>query len=165
MAHACSARRAFLGLGSNLGDRRGNLERVLALIGEISRVHLSRHSTWHETAPVGGPPGQGAFLNGVCEVVTTLPPEELFARTQEIEAQLGRVREERDGPRTIDIDLLWYEGATRSDETLSLPHPRWEERAFVLAPLAEFAPDFVLPECGETVAQRAAALGAGEVVA
>ena len=113
MAHACSARRAFLGLGSNLGDRRGNLERVLALIGEISRVHLSRHSTWHETAPVGGPPGQGAFLNGVCEVVTTLPPEELFARTQEIEAQLGRVREERDGPRTIDIDRVMACAAQR----------------------------------------------------
>ena len=163
MAHACSARRAFLGLGSNQGDRRENLDRALELLTGTGRVHVSHRSSWHETAPVGGPPDQGDFLNGACEVVTTLAPEELLERCQEIEDELGRVRVERNGPRTIDIDLLWYEGETRDEERLTLPHPRWEERAFVLAPLSEFAPEFVLPGCRETIAERAAALTAEEV--
>ena len=157
MTNACSARRAFLGLGSNQGDRRANLESALELLEGTDRVHISRRSSWHETAPVGGPPGQGDFMNGACEVVTTLAPEELLARCQEIEAELGRVRLERDGPRTIDLDLLWYEGETRDGEALTLPHPRWEERAFVLAPLSELAPEFVLPGCREMIAERAAA--------
>lgn len=164
MAAACSARRAFLGLGSNLGDRERNLERALDQLSGTGRVHISRRSTWHETAPVGGPAGQGDYLNGACEIMTTLSPEELLERCQEIEAELGRVREERDGPRTIDIDILWYEGEVRDELSLTLPHPRWEERAFVLAPLSEFAAEHVLPGCGETVSERASALMAEEVV-
>jgi len=164
MTRARSARRAFLGLGSNQGDRESTLEIALELLGGTDRVRVSSRSSWHETTPVGGPPGQGDFLNGACEIMTTLHPEELLDRCQEIEAELGRVREERNGPRTVDLDLLWYEGETRDGESLTLPHPRWEERAFVLAPLSEFAPGFVLPACRETVAERAAALRMEEVV-
>jgi 2-amino-4-hydroxy-6-hydroxymethyldihydropteridine diphosphokinase len=148
-----------------MGDREGKLERALELLGSTSQVHISQRSTWHETAPVGGPLGQGDFLNGACEVMTTCSPEALLERCQEIEAELGRVRAERDGPRTIDLDLLWYEGELRDEPSLTLPHPRWEERAFVLAPLAELVPLQVLPGCGETVAARARALMTEEVVA
>lgn len=164
MGAACSARRAFIGLGSNLGDREANLDRALELLGATGRVHLTRRSSWHETAPVGGPLEQGDFLNGACEVVTTLSPEALLERCLEIETELGRVRAERNGPRTLDLDLLWYEGEVRDDPSLTLPHPRWEERAFVLVPLSELAPEHVLPGCGETVAERASALIAVEVV-
>ena len=164
MTASCSARRAFLGLGSNMGDREGNLERALGLLSSTEGVNISQRSTWHETAPVGGPLGQGDFLNGACEVMTTCSPEALLARCHEIEAELGRVRAERDGPRTIDLDLLWYEGEVRDEPSFTLPHPRWEERAFVLAPLAELVPLQVLPGCGETVASRAAALMTEEVV-
>ena len=121
-------------------------------------VHELKCSKWHETAPVGGPSDQGPYLNGACDLMTTLSPEELLARCQEIEILLGRVRLEANGPRTLDIDLLWYEGEERASEALKLPHPRLEERAFVLVPLAELAPDFVLERSGETVAARAAAL-------
>ena len=164
MTATCSARRALLGLGSNMGDREGKLERALGLLGSTEGVNISQRSTWHETAPVGGPLGQGDFLNGACEVMTTCSPEALLARCHEIEAELGRVRAERDGPRTIDLDLLWYEGEVRDEPSFTLPHPRWEERAFVLAPLAELVPLQVLPCCGETVASRAAALMTEEVV-
>jgi 2-amino-4-hydroxy-6-hydroxymethyldihydropteridine diphosphokinase len=91
--------------------------------------------------------------------MTTLSPEQLLARCQELEILFGRVRLEINGPRTLDIDLLWYEGEERMSAALQLPHPELEERAFVLAPLAELAPDFVLERSGETVAARAAALG------
>jgi 2-amino-4-hydroxy-6-hydroxymethyldihydropteridine diphosphokinase len=165
MPSARSTRRALLGLGSNLGDREGNLERALELLGSVEGVHISQRSTWHETAPVGGPLGQGDYLNGACELTTTRSPEELLHRCQEIEAELGRVRTELNGPRTIDLDLLWYEGELRDEPSLTLPHPRWEERAFVLAPLAELVPLQLLPVCGETVAARASALMTAEVVA
>jgi 2-amino-4-hydroxy-6-hydroxymethyldihydropteridine diphosphokinase len=164
MAASCGARRAFLGLGANLGERRETLGRALELLGASDRVHISQQSTWHETQPVGGPADQPDFLNGVCCVVTTLSPEELLVRCQEIEAELGRVRAERDGPRTIDIDLLWYEGETRSGEELCLPHPRWEERVFVMAPLAEIAPEFVLPGCRRSVMKVASELLLEEVL-
>jgi len=157
-----SEKHAYIALGSNMGDRRRTLELALELLEESDGVRLLRRSTWHETAPVGGAMTQGDFLNGTCEVLTRLTPEELLARCQEIESVLGRVRNERNGPRTADLDLLWYEGEERDGEELTLPHPRWEERAFVLAPLAELAPEFVLPECQETVADRAASLSGVE---
>jgi len=158
-----SERRALIALGSNLGERERNLQRALELLGSTEGLRITQRSSWHETAPVGGPPGQGDFLNGACEVMTTCTPEELLARCLEIEAALGRVRAELNGPRSLDLDLLWFEGEVRDTSSLTLPHPRWEERAFVLAPLAELVPLQLLPRCGETVAARAAALEMGEV--
>ena len=159
-----SERRALLALGSNLGEREGNLQRALELLGSSEGVRITQRSSWHETAPVGGPPGQGDFLNGACELMTTCSPESLLARCLEIEEELGRVRAEQDGPRTLDLDLLWFEGEERDEVSLTLPHPRWEERAFVLAPLAELCPEQVLPGCGRTGSARAEALQCEEVV-
>ena len=153
-----SERRALVALGSNLGEREGNLQRGLELLGSSEGVRITQRSRWHETTPVGGPPSQGDFLNGACELMTTCTPESLLARCLEIEEELGRVRTERDGPRTLDLDLLWFEGEVRDEASLTLPHPRWEERAFVLAPLAELCPEQVLPGCGQTVSARAEAL-------
>ena len=158
MGEASPARRVFLGLGSNLGERSQNLCGALELLALTEGVYEIKCSKWHETAPVGGPSDQGHYLNGACDLMTTLSPEELLARCQEIELLFGRVRLEENGPRTLDIDLLCYEGEERESAALQLPHPKLEERAFVLAPLAELAPDFVLKRSGETVAARAAAL-------
>lgn len=159
MGEASLARRAFLGLGSNLGERSEILCGALELLAETEGVHELKRSTWHETAPVGGPSGQGRYLNGACDLMTTLSPEQLLARCQEIELFFGRERLEANGPRTLDLDLLWFEGEVRESAGLQLPHPGLEERAFVLAPLSELAPDFVLERSGETVAARVAALG------
>ncbi len=156
MGEASLVRRAFLGFGSNMGERSEILCAASQLLAETSGVCELKRSAWHETAPVGGPAGQGLYLNGACELLTTLSPEGLLSRCQEIEQHFGRVRREANGPRTLDIDLLWFEGEARAGAALTLPHPGLEERSFVLAPLAELAPDLVLERSGETVAERAA---------
>ncbi len=108
-----------------------------------------RASGLYRTAPVGGP-GQDDYLNQVVEIETVLPPHDLLQALHEIETGLGRVRVLRWGPRTVDVDILWYDGASVADPGLEVPHPRMEERRFVLEPLAELAPDLVLPS-GRTV--------------
>lgn len=144
-------RTAYLSLGSNLGNREGNLAEAVRRLADTPGVEVRRVSSVYETAPVGGPP-QGDFLNLAVEVVTTLSPRELLATCQRIEADLGRERTVRWGPRTIDLDILLYEGETSADPELTLPHPRLLERQFALVPLAEIAPDLVLPD-GRTAAQ------------
>jgi len=151
---------AAVALGSNLGDREATLRRALVGLERTAGVVVLRRSTWHETAPVGGPAGQGPYLNGACLLETTLDAPALLARLHELEDKYGRVREVPDGPRTLDLDLLWF-GEERSDDpALLLPHPRLEERTFVLAPLVELVPERVLPGCGVTVAERLAELSA-----
>lgn len=135
---------AYLSLGANLGDRAGYLRAALQRLAE-GGVRLRRVSGLYETEPVGGPP-QPAYLNLVAEVETDLSPQALLVRCQEIESELGRVRTERWGPRTVDLDLLLYEGVTLQEPGLTLPHPRLMERQFVLVPLAEIAPELQLPE-------------------
>lgn len=139
--------RAWIALGSNLGDRRASLDAAVARLRAADGVDVLRVSRWIETDPVGGPPGQGRFLNGVLEARTRLEPRALLALLLSIEAALGRRREAgvRNGPRTLDLDLLLVEGQSADEADLTLPHPRLEERAFVLAPLAELAPDLLLP--------------------
>lgn len=152
---------AAIALGSNLGDREKFLRRAMTALERTPGVVVLRRSTWHETAPVGGPEGQDPFLNGACLIETTLGPADLLARLHEIEAAHERLREVVNGPRTLDLDLLLH-GETRSDAPgLTLPHPRMEERAFVLAPLAEIAVDLVLAS-GKTVGERLAELEALE---
>lgn len=139
-------RRAFLGLGSNLGDR----ERTLAEARERLRAsgfEIGRESALYWTEPVGGPP-QEWFLNQVLLGSTALSPEQLLDLALAIERALGRRRRERNGPRTLDVDLLLYEGQRRSGPGLELPHPRLHERRFVLVPLAEIAPDEPHPLLG-----------------
>ena len=146
--------RAWIALGSNVGDRRANLERALAGLARTPSTRVVRSSSWIETDPVGGPAGQGPYLNGVAELETELGPRELLERLLALEREAGRVRTVEGAPRTLDLDLLLH-GESRIDEPgLIVPHPRMEQRIFVLAPLAELAPDLVLPHCGRTVAER-----------
>jgi 2-amino-4-hydroxy-6-hydroxymethyldihydropteridine diphosphokinase len=146
--------RAWIALGSNVGPREANLAFALEELGRSRSVELLRRSSWIETAPVGGPPGQDPYLNGVAEIETTLAPRALLALLQSIERGAGRLRIVRDGPRTLDLDLLLYEDQRIDSPDLVVPHPRMEERAFVLEPLAELAPELVLAGCGRTVRER-----------
>lgn len=131
---------AYIGLGSNLGDRESYLRRAIRALDEHPSVEVARCSSLYETAPVGYP-DQGDFLNMVAAVRTELPPIALYRYMAQIEARLGRVRDIRWGPRTIDLDLLLYEDAKLDTPELVIPHPRMWERAFVLVPLLEVIGD------------------------
>jgi len=137
--------KAYVGLGSNLGDRAGNL--LLAVRGMMeASLCITRVSSIYETAPVSEIE-QPPFLNLVVEIGNTLPtPEQVMARLLRIEFALGRTREVKDGPRTIDLDLLLYGDIEKETEFLRLPHPRLHERRFVLEPLVEIAPHVVHPK-------------------
>lgn len=139
---------AYLGLGSNLGDRASFLSSaVLAL--DTGAVHVTKTSSVYETDPVGGPM-QGDFLNQAVEVRTELDARALWMHCVAVEEALGRdrAREERWGPRTIDIDLLVFDDHVVVEDDLVVPHPRLSTRAFVLVPLAEIAPSLVIPRYG-----------------
>ncbi len=136
-------RRAFVGLGSNLGDRRAFLQ--AAVEGLSQGGDLVAVSPLYETEPVGGPVGQGPYLNAVVELSTEDSPRALLNRCRAIEEAAGRVRAERWGPRTLDADVLYVEGCEVHESDLTVPHPRLWERRFVLAPLADLAPDLVPP--------------------
>ena len=136
---------AFIALGSNLGDRRAFLDAALARLRLQPGVEVVSISTYHETEPVGGPAGQGVYLNAVAVVRTSLNPLQLLRVLQGLENQLGRVRAERFGPRTIDLDLLLYGTEVVQTDELTVPHPRMHERRFVLEPLVEIAPLAVHP--------------------
>src|SRR5215831_14393260 len=151
---------AYLALGSNLGDRRANLDRAVEMLRATPGVAVRKVSSYHETEPVGGPPGQEMYLNAAAELQTELPPKALLAALLEIEAKLGRVRGERFGPRTIDLDLLLYGEQASDDAELTVPHQRMHERAFVLEPLAEIAPLAVHPLRQSTVRDLLRALQA-----
>ncbi|MCU1345501.1 MAG: sulD [Acidimicrobiia bacterium] len=142
------ARRAFLGLGSNLGDRAAQLRAAVAALPDVHAV-----SSVYETAPVGGPEDQGRFLNLVVELRTALTARELLQWCGRLEQAAARVRTVKDGPRTLDVDVLWIDGVTVDDPDLVVPHPRMFERAFVLAPLAELAPDIVPADWAEGLDQ------------
>lgn len=134
---------AFLGLGSNLGDRESNIHEAVGRISGQHGIRVVRISSTYETAPVGYT-DQPDFLNAVAEIETDLSPEDLLRVILGIEKEMGRVRNIHWGPRVIDIDLLLYDEVTMSTNALTLPHPRMLERAFVIAPLAEIAPGLIL---------------------
>ena len=138
--------RAFIGLGGNLGDARATLESALRSLAKLPRTELRRCSSWYRSAPVdaSGP----EFVNAVAELATQLAPDELFERMRAIEGQHGRERSHRNAPRTLDLDLLLWGDACIATPTLTVPHPRLHERAFVLVPLAELWPDGVVPGRG-----------------
>ena len=129
--------RSFLSLGSNLGDRRSFLRQAIESLPDVVAV-----SPVYETDPVGGP-DQGPYLNLVAELATTLTPSQLLGVCHRIETAAERVRDVRWGARTLDIDIIWMDGVQLDDERLTIPHPRWKERRFVLAPLRDLAPDLV----------------------
>ena len=133
--------RAFLGLGSNLGDRRQLLRDAIGSLDGVVAV-----SPVYETEPVGGPGGQGAFLNLVVEIDTELTPRQLLGVCHRLETAAARVRDVRWGPRTLDVDILWIDGVELDEPDLQVPHPRMWRRRFVLAPMADLAPDLVPAE-------------------
>jgi 2-amino-4-hydroxy-6-hydroxymethyldihydropteridine diphosphokinase len=147
-------RKAYLSLGSNVGDREEYIEQAIFLLEKVTGLKVTKRSTNYETAPEGsGTSKQPPFINAAVEVVTTLSPEKLLKVCQDIEATLGREKEVEWGPRTIDIDILLYEGAIRSDDSLQIPHPLLHERMFVLKPLREIAPNLVHPMLDKTIDQ------------
>jgi len=145
--------RAFLGLGSNLGDRRKNLREAVAAIPDVVAV-----SRVYETAPVGGP-DQGPYLNIVVRLETEHSPRELLEICREREAEARRVRTVRWGPRTLDVDVLWVDDQTVNEPDLVVPHPRMFERAFVLMPLRDVAADLVPPSFADPDVDEVRVLG------
>jgi 2-amino-4-hydroxy-6-hydroxymethyldihydropteridine diphosphokinase len=137
-APAGAGGRAFLGLGSNLGDRVRYLRDAVETLRAVGLVAVSPA---YETDPVGGPGGQDAYLNVVVELRTERTAHELLGVCRRLEAAADRVRDERWGPRTLDVDVLWVEGVTVDEPDLIVPHPRMWERRFVVAPLHDLAPD------------------------
>lgn len=137
---------AWIGLGANLGDTRVTLEAALAALAALPKTRLLRCSSFYRSAPIdsGGPD----YLNAVAELETSLAPLQLLAALQAIESAHGRERPYRNAPRTLDLDVLSYGDVVLDSPCLTLPHPRLHERAFVLLPLLELAPDLSLPGLG-----------------
>jgi len=153
--------KVYLGIGSNLGDRRANISNALSMLEETDGIAVKTVSSCYETEPVGPVTAQNDFYNVVAEIETTLGPHELLARANAVEHALGRVRGERWGPRTIDIDVLLWDEQVIDEEGLSVPHPEMARRAFVLFPLAEIAPGVVHPTARKTIAELASQLDDG----
>ena len=147
---------AYLGLGSNLGDREKSLQEALGKL-ESPELRLLKVSRIYETEPMGLRE-QGWFLNLCGAFETTLFPRQLLQRTQRVEREMGRGRTVRNGPRIIDIDILLFGNAVVDTGELRIPHPRYRERRFVLAPLAELKPELRDPETGKTIAEMLAGL-------
>lgn len=142
--------KAVVALGSNLAPRRRFLAKAKERISGLKGCTLLEKSRVYETVPLGGPP-QGMFLNAAVWVDVTLPAEELLNALLNIENALGRKRLERNAPRTIDLDLIFYGDLISKDPGIEIPHPRFRERGFVLLPLHDIIPGFVDPETGKTV--------------
>lgn len=150
----------FIGFGSNVGDREDSCQRAVTLLGLMPRSQMTGMSSLYETEPIndGTDPGEGWFLNGVVALDTEMSPRSLLSFLREIERALGRDLDNRAGPRSIDLDLLFYGAHAIDEPDLVVPHPRAHRRRFVLVPLYEIAPDWVHPVSGLSVKQMVSQL-------
>ncbi len=155
--------RAFIGIGSNLGDRAANYREAIKLIAAIPETRVVRQSSIYETEPVGEL--KGAFLNGVIEVETELPADVMMRRMLAIEKIMGRKRVKgnkptraKNRPRIIDLDLLFFNKETIDTRNVKVPHPRLHERRFVLAPMSELAPALIHPKLNASISEMLAGL-------
>ncbi len=153
---------AYVALGANLGDPKATVLAAFAALANLPESRVARCSSLYRTAPVGIL-SQPDFVNAVALLETTLPPEALLDALLDIEARFGRIRRERNGPRTLDLDLLLYDDIELDLPRLTLPHPRLHLRAFVLLPLAEVAPDLAIPRRGSVAAWLPAVANQGIV--
>lgn len=145
--------KVYIALGSNIAPRVDYLNRAIEAIGQVEQMSVVKQSSIYETEPVGYQ-DQAKFLNQVIEVQTTYSPMELLLACQSIEKKLGRERDVRWGPRTIDLDILLYNHEDIMTNQLIVPHPRMDSRAFVLVPLAELNPELVIPTTNQTVSEQ-----------
>jgi len=152
---------AYIGLGSNMGDREEGLNHAVELLGKTEGIEVTAVSSYYNTAPVGYIE-QPDFLNAAAEIKTALPPNGLLQVCMSIEKELKRERVMRWGPRTIDLDILLYGDRIISGEHLTVPHPRMHERNFVLKPLNEIAPYAIHPVNGQTVSEMYRVLSSAE---
>lgn len=142
---------AYIALGANIGDPAATVRAAFAALSGLPGTHLVAASSLYRTAPIGLA-GQPDFINAVAQVETPLEPRALLQALLDLEAEFGRIRQERNGPRTLDLDLLLYGDQVLDTPALTLPHPRLHLRAFVLAPLSEIAPDLAIPGRGTVAA-------------
>lgn len=149
---------AYIGVGSNLGDRLGNLRKAKRLLSEKPGFEEIRTSPFYETEPVGGPADSPKYLNGVWEIKTGLSPAEMLEALRDIENTFGRTREYADAPRTLDLDLLVWGDMVLDEGDLKLPHPRMHERFFVMKPFSDLAPQWVHPGYKKSAKQLMEAL-------
>ena len=151
-----------IALGSNLGDSKQILNQALDLLSQISGIELISHSSWYETVPVGPP--QPNYVNGCAILETELLPEDVLQILLKIEQQFGRIRQQRWGPRILDLDILLYGDLILEMPNLTIPHPRMNERAFVLVPLAEIAADWIEPVSRQTILQLSQAIDCSGII-
>lgn len=149
--HKILTAKAAISLGSNLGESPIILEKALQTLEQTSVIIIEKISSWYETLPVG--PAQPNYINGCAIIQTQLSPQNLLTTLLEIETKFGRIRAERWGARTLDLDLILYENLIFNTPQLQIPHPRMKERAFVLLPLAEIAPNWIEPVTGKTITE------------
>ena len=155
--------KAFIGLGSNLGDREANIRQALQQLEQLPETTIVRGSSLYDTEPVGVP-DQPNFLNGVVQIETHLAPRQLLWNLMLIERRLGRVRTQQWGPRVIDLDLLLYGDEVVDEDDLQVPHPLMTQRSFVMVPLVEIEPLLVHPVTNQTMLSILQRLGADPLV-